>query len=98
MEPRRTKVTHFAVIGHAGSVTGVTFLTIDASTVAGKCAKPVFGPLLMLHQKKYVARGAAAELDGVCAAANGAGGLAWLGRAPNARKPPCDWMTQYRGA
>jgi len=71
---------------------------VDVSTVAGKCAKPVFGPLLMLHQKKYVARGAAAELDGVCAAANGAGGLAWLGRAPNARKPPCDWMTQYRGA
>ena len=24
--------------------------------------------------------------------------VAWLGRAPNARKPPCDWMTQYRGA
>lgn len=76
---------------------------VEGATNAARCASPIFGPLLVLHQKRYVAGGnvseALARLTGLCADLHRPGrALPWLGPAPKKeRRPPCDWMAQHRG-
>lgn len=67
----------------------------NASVAANPCAQPLFGPILMIHQKKYVHGSTPPALDAICAAANrpvGAGGLVFLGRADVPPEPRCAWM------
>ena len=67
------------------------------------CSLPLFGPLLFLHQKKYVKGGsvedATVRVDAICARGNrpiAEGGAVWVG-VRNASTPPagmrCGWMS-----
>ena len=73
------------------------------SKLSNPCAWPLFGPIMMIHQKKYVHGGAldeaAKRIDGICAKASRGitrGGLCWIGGADDAdeaaRAVACHWM------
>lgn len=72
-----------------------------------KCVAPVFGPLLLLHHKRYVSQGSLAQarhrLDVLCDKLNRPhddGGVVWLGTRPpiagGAKKLPCSWMRPHK--
>jgi hypothetical protein len=73
-------------------------MNVRDADAAPDCRNSVFGPVLFLHQKKYVRGGtlaeASARLNGVCARVNRPiheGGLSWV----NKTRPPfeCGWMS-----
>ena len=78
-------------------------MNVRDADAAPDCRNSVFGPVIFLHQKKYVRGGSIPEavqrLDGVCARVNRPlhdGGLSWKNKT---RPYPfeCGWMSP-RGA